>query len=273
MSSGGQFSNAEYLMESAAEADRLDRKTDIQAVKRQALLGGLQEGSVIADLGCGSGKTTTALLDAAGQGAVAMGVELDSTRVAYAIENYSRERCAFRQADIRCSLFSLGFFDFVWIRFVLEYYLQEARALVQNASEIVKSGGRLCLVDLDNNCLNHFPMPERLEKTLDNLIQSLQIKANFDPYAGRKLYSYLYDLGYRDITVNVEGHHVIYGRLRDSDEFNWMKKIEIAPQKIGYKFKEYAGGYDEFRSEFEQFFGDPRRFTYSPLIICSGIKP
>ena len=37
---------------------------------------------------------------------------------------------------------------------------------------------------------------------------------NFDPYAGRKLYAYLFDLGYEAIVVSVGAHHVIYGELR-----------------------------------------------------------
>jgi hypothetical protein len=71
----------------------------------------------------------------------------------------------------------------------------------------------------------------------------------------------------------VAGHHVIYGDLKDSDAFNWLKKAEIAPQKIGFDFAEYDGGHDEFREEFKTFFYNPARFTYSPIILSRGVKP
>jgi hypothetical protein len=49
-----------------------------------------------------------------------------------------------------------------------------------------------------------------------------------------------------------------------------MKKVEIAPRRIGYTFPEYGGGHEEFIEEFRRFFTDPRRFTYSPIISCRG---
>ena len=42
-----------YLMESEAEAIRLDVKTDGRAVERQARWAGLKPGMRVADLGCG----------------------------------------------------------------------------------------------------------------------------------------------------------------------------------------------------------------------------
>jgi hypothetical protein len=96
---------------------------------------------------------------------------------------------------------------------------------------------------------------------------------NFDLYAGRKLYAHLYDLGFEDISVKVMGHHLIYGELKESDGFNWMKKLEVGTQKAPDLFETYPGGSDKFLSDFRRFFNDPRRFTYSPLILCRGRKP
>ena len=106
----------------------------------------------------------------------------------------------------------------------------------------------------------------------------LQYKYNFDPYAGRKLYAYLYDLGYRDIQLNLLAHHLIYGKIRDEDLFNWIKKVEIASLKTKdlqtkELFKNYPGGHDAFFEDFTKFFLSPRRFTYTPLILCKGKKP
>jgi len=261
-----------YLMESREEALRLDRKTDRDAVLRQALWAGVEQGMRLADLGCGSGKTTSVLHGLVGPEGEALGVDISEDRIAYARENYEAPGLSFLSADIRRPLAGLGSFDFLWVRFVLEYYLRGSFEIVRNLTDILRPGGLLCLLDLDNNCLCHYEMPARLERTLHSVMGALAEKANFDPYAGRKLYSHLFDLGFRDIRVSVEGHHLIYGELRESDAFNWMKKIEVAPRKIGFDFGEYPGGFEEFREEFDRFFGDPRRFTYSPLVSAVGRK-
>lgn len=261
-----------YLMESDEEALRLDRKTDEDAVLRQARWAGVERGMRIADLGCGSGKTTSVLHGLIGPEGEAVGVDISEERIAYARKKYPAPGLKFQSADIRKPLDGLGSFDCLWLRFVLEYYLRESLDIVRNITEGLRPGGLLCLVDLDNNCLCHYEMPPRLERTLHLVMGALAERANFDAYAGRKLYSYLLDLGYRDIRVTIEGHHLIYGELRDSDAFNWMKKIEVAPKKIGFVFEEYSGGFEEFREEFDRFFGDPRRFTYSPLVVAVGRK-
>ena len=104
-------------------------------------------------------------------------------------------------------------------------------------------------------------------------MSELQEKANFDPYIGRKLYSYLFDLNFENINVEISAHHNIYGILNKNDEYNFLKKVEIAPNKINFKFNNYKGGYKEFIKETEESFRDPRRFTYTPIILCKGIKP
>ena len=56
---------------------------------------------------------------------------------------------------------------------------------------------------------------------------------NFDPFAGRKLYTHMYDLGFEDIQVHMMPHHLMYGELKSSDDFNWLKKVQMASVKAG----------------------------------------
>lgn len=263
----------DYLMESDEEALRLDVKTDRAAVIRQARWAGIAPGMRVGDLGCGSGKTTAALQELVQPGGQAVGIDLSDKRIEFANRQYGHTGAQFVQADIRDPGSALGSFDALWVRFVLEYYRAESAAIVRAVAAMLKPGGLLCLLDLDNNCFCHYEMPPRLERTIHEVMDALSARANFDPFAGRRLYAHLYDLGFREIAVTVEGHHLIYGALRENDAFNWMKKVEVVPQRIGYRFPEYPGGYAEFREEFDRFFADPRRFTYSPLIVAVGRKP
>jgi hypothetical protein len=54
---------------------------------------------------------------------------------------------------------------------------------------------------------------------------------------------------------------------------HWMKKIEIIVKKFEDLFIDYPGGCEAFIDDFKRFLIDPRRFTYTPLILCKGMKP
>jgi SAM-dependent methyltransferase len=262
-----------YLMENDEEAFRLELKTDPDAVKRQAFWAGIKPGMRVADIGCGSGKTTAILHQLVQPLGSVVGVDGSRTRIAHAEKQYGAEGAEFVCRDIMGSLEDLGKFDFVWVRFFLEYYRSNNFDIVRNISNILKPGGILCLIDLDYNCLTHFGLSPKLERTLHDAIRVLEDNANFDPYVGRKLYSFLYDLGYLDIDIDVSAHHLIFGELRNTDAFNWMKKIEVVSSKIDFQFEDENWGYEQFVKEFQEFFSNPRRFTYSPLIACKGHKP
>lgn len=262
-----------YLMASSDETIRLDMKTDPLVVKKQASWAGLEPGMRVADLGFGSGKTSYELFKLAGPGGEVVGMDYAADRIAYAKKHYRTKGIEFLCKDIRHPLDDVGMFDFVYVRFVLEYHRSEGFDIVKNISNIIKPNGILTLIDLDHNCLSHFGLPKRLENTLFEIMAVLQQHANFDPYAGRKLYSYFYDLGYKEINMEMEPHHLIFGELNDVDAYNWTKKAQIAVKKAGYDFNEYGGSFEAFYEDFMTFFKDPRRFTYTPLIIGRGKKP
>jgi ubiquinone/menaquinone biosynthesis C-methylase UbiE len=263
-----------YLMEDPQEAVRLVIKTDPEAIKKQAQWCGIGPGARVLDVGCGSGKVTSILHEMVQPGGYVLGVDFSEERIAYAREEFgSKEGIEFQIINFTSALETLGQFDFVWLRFVLEYFLKEAQDIIRNLVSILRKDGVICLLDLDHNCLNHFPLPDNMESVLKQLIERMTTDYNFDPYAGRKLYTYLHDLGFRNIRVNMMAHHLIYNQLDSRDEFNWFKKIEMASKRAADVFEEYPGGYDGFFKDFNAFFNDPRRFTYTPLIICTGNKP
>ena len=262
-----------YIMEHEAEAIRLDLKTDSQSVTHQAQWAGIRPGMRVADIGCGSGKTTAYLHRLIQPGGEIVGVDASASRIGHATEHYGANGIEFVCRNMYEPLDDLGEFDFIWVRFVLEYHSSRSRDIVANLTRLLKPGGILCLIDLDNNCLNHFGLNAKLENTVCGIINTLERDFDFDPYAGRKLYSYLYDLGYHDIAVDAAVHHLIYGELEEVDAYNWGKKVEVAAKKSGYLFDEYDRGYDEFVEEFRSFFADPQRFTYTPVILCRGVKP
>ncbi|HOS97157.1 MAG TPA: methyltransferase domain-containing protein [Deltaproteobacteria bacterium] len=263
-----------YLMENPEEALRLDVKTDPEAVAAQARLCGIGPGMRVLDGGCGSGKTSAVLSGVVRPGGSVVGIDFGEDRIRFARKTYGETAgVEFACRDLRHSLEDLGEFDAVWMRFVLEYYRQGALDIVRNTALALKPQGRMCLLDLDYNCLSHYPLGPGMEAVLHRLVETMALKYNFDPYAGRRLYAYLYGLGFRDIRVDLVPHHLIYGELRPSDDFNWIKKIEMASRRAPELFHEYPGGYEGYFRDFNAFFHDPGRFTYTPLIVCTGLRP
>ena len=262
----------DYLMESQEESIRLDQKTDPLVIEKQARWAGIQSGMRVADLGCGSGKTTKVLYSLVQPEGEVVGLDFAPNRYDFAQSHYAGPGVRFLCRDVRDSLDDLGTFDFIWVRFLLEYYLSSSLKIVKHISKYLRPGGTLCLIDLDHNSLNHYGLSERLEKSLRGLTALTQEKADFDPWVGRKLYSFLYDLGYEKISVDVSAHHLIYGPLNEREAFNWVKKSEVGLSKLGYDFPAYQGSFSEFHKEFLEYIRNPRRFIYTPVIACRGIK-
>lgn len=264
---------SKYLMENEEEALRLEMKTVDSLTEQQAKWAGLKPGMRVADIGCGIGKTTAHLYHLVQPSGEAVGVDSSQERIAYADEKYGNTRIRFLCHDIFSPIDHIGKFDFIWVRFFLEYHRTKSFDIVKILTKMLKPGGVICLIDLDYNCLNHYGHSDRLKKALTGVMKLLETNGDFDPYIGIKLYSYLYDLDYENIDVHLTSHHLIYGELNEIDHFNWTSKVEVAAKNSGYAFDEYENGYDEFFEEFTNFFRDPRRFTYTPVISCRGTKP
>ncbi len=263
-----------YLMESKDEAKRLDIKTDPDELRQQATWCNIRPGTKVLDVGCGPGRTTSILHSMLQPGGSIVGVDFSEERVSHAKRLFGNiPGVDFKVRDFTKPMDDLGSFDIVWVRFVLEYFKRESPEIVRNLISNLNPDGQLCLLDLDYNCLNHYELPSRMNDIIHRFMERLEERHNFDPYAGRKLYSYLFDLGFRDIEMNLMAHHLIYGEIRPEDEFNWIKKLEVASSHMRDIFNDYPGGYDAFFTDFKTFFHDPRRFTYTPIIMARGKKP
>ncbi len=262
-----------YLMESDDETLRLKLKTDRETIEKQAKWAGIKPGMRVADIGCGAGKTTSYLNQLVQPGGEVVGFDSSENRVDDANKSYKCDTIQFICRDVHQPLQDIEKFDFIWVRFLLEYHRLTSFDIVKNLFKALKPGGIICLIDLDHNCLNHFEAPEALTKSLSGLMDVLETNKNFDPYAGRKLYSYLYDLNFEDIDMNLAAHHLFFGELNKTNAFNWITKAKVAAKQSGYAFDEFENGFNEFYSVFKNFILNPRRFTYTPVISCRGRKP
>jgi ubiquinone/menaquinone biosynthesis C-methylase UbiE len=242
-------------------------------LKKQALWCGIGPGMRVLDVACGPGKTTALLYEMIQPAGSIVGIDYSTTRLAYAREHYGgKDRISFQQQDLLESMEGLGEFDFIWVRFVLEYYRKEASDIVKNLIHCLKPGGYLCLLDLDFNCLIHHELSQPMSEILAQIMKTIDEQYNFDTHIGRKLYSFLYDNGLQNIDVEMMAHNLIFGEMKDKDKYNLTKKLEIAGDKVEKLISTYEGGYRQFLTDFEKYLADPRRFTYTPLLLCKGMK-
>ncbi|MCF8061724.1 MAG: methyltransferase domain-containing protein [Deltaproteobacteria bacterium] len=265
--------NSPYLMEHGEEILRLEMKTDPEVLRKQACWCGVAPGLRVLDAGCGPGKTSAILHGMVLPEGRVLGVDASPERIRHAEARYGGDGLSFLVHDWATPLQDVEPFDLIWVRFVLEYNRRGSFRIVRNLSDCLRPGGTLCLMDLDHNGLNHYELPREMEAVIKELMGRLERDHDFDPYAGRKLYAHLYDLGYEEIEVALTAHHLIYGPLREEDAFNWIKKLEVVSSKTAQVLDRYPGGRERFMSDFKTFFTHPRRFTYTPLISCKGVKP
>lgn len=262
-----------YLMENPEEGLRLKLKTGFEAVKRQAAWAGIAPGMRILDVGCGCGATTAALTELVGETGEVVGLDFSRDRIDQAREQYGAKQTTFVRHNILEPYHDDRMFDAIWSRFFLEYFRVEQRQVIENSLASLRPGGIACLVDLDNNSMGLYGQNDRLGQTFAEIMGLLQQDHNFDPYAGRRLYQHLFDLGFGDLACTVETHHLIYGQINEVDSYNWLRKIEIAGKNSGSSFSLYRGGFEEFRQDVLSFLQDPVRFIYTPLIAARGVKP
>ena len=172
-----------YLMEHDEEIYRLEVKTDIKAVQQQARWAGIIPGMRVADIGCGPGKTSHILHQMVQPGGQVVGVDWSEERLQHAEQTYGGDTITFDRRNIVEDMTDLGQFDFIWVRFFLEYHRESALQIVKNLSDITKPGGIICLIDLDYNCMNHYQMPDRLALNMEKFVRKLERDADFDPYS------------------------------------------------------------------------------------------
>lgn len=264
---------SQYLMENEDESERLERKTDLEALRRQLTWAGLRPGMRVLDAGCGPGLTSAVAHELVQPGGSVLGLDASEERVATARRRYGRPGLTFEVRDLSTPLDDLGPFDLIWSRFLLEYHRSNAPSMVRTWSSALRPGGWMCLADLDGNGLGIYGMPPELERVHSAVQHLLATRMDFDAHVGRKLYAMLYDLGFEGLEVCVEPHHLLYGAISEVDLFNWRLKAEVLTARAPALVEAYPGGREGFLADWASFLVDPRRFIHTPLLVCRGRRP
>ncbi|WP_370675388.1 methyltransferase domain-containing protein [Pleomorphomonas sp. PLEO] len=108
----------------------------------------IKSGNYVLDLGCGTGRSLAAMLDAVGDGGKVVGLDQMAQPLAEVASRFARDindkRLELVQADVLAAPFHDGQFDAVLCQNVIEC-VNEREALVTEAKRLLKPGGRLLL--------------------------------------------------------------------------------------------------------------------------------
>jgi ubiquinone/menaquinone biosynthesis C-methylase UbiE len=259
-------------MESKVEAERLLQKSDEASSREQLVLTGLSRGMTAVDAGGGAGFVTRIIADLVGDHGKAIILDQSGDRLEAA-----RAYCQpfghidFIQTSLEKILLPDASVDYIWCRFVFEY-LKDPKTTFKEFIRIAKPGAKIVVADLDYNCMSHYPLEPRLEIQLREIASELERTKFWDPYAGRKIYSYYAENGLSDVQVRLIPHHLIYGESNPRDIANWKQKLEIIDQLTKAGTIRLSFDLEKFKTEFFKFFENPNRFSYSPLILVEGRK-
>jgi len=93
-------------------------------------------------------------------------------------------------------------FDFVYARFLFQR-LSDPMKVVASLYRVLKPGGKLCLVDIDDDWLTFYPEPPSYASLKQRIIVARQT-AEGDFYVGRKLGNYLHRGGLTEVQTMID---------------------------------------------------------------------
>jgi SAM-dependent methyltransferase len=191
MSSGAGSYGADGAQAVESETDRLRRQAAaIWGRERQALIGlGLARGQRVLDVGCGPGGILALLgrdLDRA-----PFGVDLNQDLLRNA-----RQAGQVARADGARLPFAEGTFDFVLFRLVLRHAPAREQLLAE-AARVVRTGGVVCAVDVDEAALAFDPEPPSWP-ALKAALGASATRRGGDPFVGRRLRRLMLEAGLVD---------------------------------------------------------------------------
>ena len=120
---------------------------------------GLRTGMQVLDLACGPGFTSCELARAVGPDGRVTGIDLNEELVAVAGQAQAAEQVAnvaFAAGNAYALDLPENHFDFVYARFLFQH-LEKPLLALENVRRVLKPGGILCILDIDDNWTSFAP--------------------------------------------------------------------------------------------------------------------
>jgi ubiquinone/menaquinone biosynthesis C-methylase UbiE len=265
-----------YIMEGPAEARRIRDKTSPLLARHHLSWAGLRPGESFVDFGCATGEVMQLAARITAPNLVA-GIDASQERLTaaqLAAEEEGLTGISYVRATVGApgsTPLPGGHFDHAWSRFLLEY-LPDPLGCVEEMSRVVRPGGKVTIIDIDGNCIWHYPTTQQFETDLAEIMTDLE-QTGFDPRIGSKLADLAKNAGLTDIRVAIEPYHRIVGRPDDETWEPWKAKINgIKTNYVNQLFPHKAVRGAAFFDVFLDFLAREDTMTWSNLYLVQGRK-
>lgn len=194
------------LGQASGELERLRLQASRSAALECSVLErfGLSDGQEVLDLACGPGVISRLIAEIHPNSRVTAmdlnGDLLEAARSEAAAAGL--ERIAFVQGDVYDPPLEAGQFDFIYARLLFQHLEDPLRAL-KAVRSLLKPGGRLCIMDIDDDWLTFVPEPEGFA-AFTAAAAVAQAQRGGNRHIGRQLGPLLEAAGFADVAVHVE---------------------------------------------------------------------
>lgn len=209
-----------YALEHLDESERLEKQALISAYSLEEELSKIDfsKYSHVLDAGCGGGMLSRYIVG------LNSDLEVDAfdgseTRISQA------KKASLDYPQINYGVSSLDSinvpsnkYDLIICRYVFEY-LTNPLTVLQEFKRLLKSNGKLVVIDFDGILLNYHTKDNKLNGLLDRLRRELHI----DLFVGRKIQHYLDAIGFKKIKYDLSAHSFSGEDMNQEIENNKMR--------------------------------------------------
>src|ERR1051325_9929518 len=263
------LSSTPYIMEDPREAMRLELKVDPESWVDKYLIEHLEPSMNVLSVGCGPGVILDAVCSKH-PSVHGTGIDVSGARVRQALEKHSSNpRLKFARGDAHHIPFPSDSFDLVYSRMLFEYLSDKQRAAAE-VVRVCRPGGTVLIQDLDGQLLWNYPEDPELQHSIEAVVTGLA-RTGFDPFVGRKLFTFAHKAGLDNIRVQVECYHLIAGEADPNILKQWELKLEIAVPQVARILGSESAAREQAR-RFIEYLRRPDTLTYSNVFTVTGKK-
>jgi ubiquinone/menaquinone biosynthesis C-methylase UbiE len=227
---------------------------------------GLKSGMSVLDLGCGAGIITRALAEFV-QPSQVMGIDISDRLI-------SQARSVLAESPLPNLTFDLGdidrlnlpdcTYDFIYARLLFQHLDRPLEAL-KHITRLLKPGGIICLVDIDEDWFSLYPEPASFSQ-LRSAIYTLRDRTSGDANIGRKLGHYLAQAGCNSISTKI--------KIVDSDRLGFDRFIDLLSLGSTYQHlqPDLADLARQAREDLEMLKSSPSSWGGFGLFVSMGIN-